>query len=71
MKQTMIFYKCLIASWLIVRFSNADCDADKGCRDFKKRTKRNSNKIIRDKTFKRVEVYFESVTSFDEYVWPG
>jgi hypothetical protein len=56
---------------MLVKYSDADCDADKGCRDFKERTKRNSNKIIRDKTFKRVEVYSESITSFDEYVWPG
>jgi hypothetical protein len=66
----MIIYKCIIASWLLLRFSNADCDADKGCRDFKERTKRNSNGIIKDKTFKKVDVYAESVTVFDEYVWP-
>ena len=66
----MIIYKCLIASWLLVRFGNADCDADKGCRDFKERTKRNSNGIIKDKTFKKEDVYAESVTVFDEYAWP-
>jgi len=61
---------CLIAFWLIVKFSAADCDADRGCRDFKERTKRNLNGITKDKTFKKVEVYTESVTVFDEYVWP-
>jgi hypothetical protein len=66
----MIIHNSLIAFWLLVKFSDADCDADKDCRDFKERTKRNSNGIIKDKTFKKVEVYADSVTVFNEYEWP-
>ena len=66
----MIIYKCLVLFWMLVKFGEADCDADKGCRNFKERVKRESNKIIKDKTFKRVEVYSQSFIFFDEYEWP-
>ena len=66
----MIITKWPVIFWLLVKLSHADCEADKECRDFKERMKRNSNNIIKDKTFKKVEVYNESVTILDEFVWP-
>ena len=67
----MIIAKWPVIFWILVNRSHADCGADKECRDFRERMKRNSNNIIRDKTFKKVEVYNETATVFDEFVWPG
>ena len=67
--QTMIIHKCLATFLLLLKLIDADCGANKGCRDLKERTKRNSNGSIKDKTFKKVEVYADSITVFDEYEW--
>ena len=72
LKHTMIDCKCLILFWLLVKIQMAtsNCGADMECKDFKERLKRNSNSIIKDKTFKAVEVYSDSATIFANDVWP-
>ena len=47
-----------------------ECDGDPDCNEFRKRTKRNTNGGINERTFKRTEIYKDSIKVLSSPSWP-
>jgi hypothetical protein len=65
----MIFCKLLVFISLLAKMSKSNNDKNDDCLEDVKRIKRQIN-VIKDKTFKKLEVYNNGVTEITTQSWP-